>query len=69
MAPHVFEGAVITGAVGNTTALMVVSRHPAIELTVLAGVEPQAEVSLYLAFIVQQPFVLVSKAFATANVP
>ena len=39
------------------------------ELVEFAGVVPHALVSLYLAFIVQQPAVFVSKAFAAANVP
>ena len=69
IAAQVFAGAVITGAVGKTTALIVLSWQPAIELTEFAGVEPQADVSLYLAFIVQQPFVLLSKRFAAVKVP
>jgi hypothetical protein len=35
----------------------------------LAGVDPQAAVSLYLALIVQHPYVLVSKLFAALRVP
>ena len=57
-------GAVMTGAAGNTTAFVVPSWHPTIGLTALAGVEPQLAVSLYLAFIVQHPFMFVSNALA-----
>jgi hypothetical protein len=68
MDAHVLAGAVMTGAVGNTTALIVVSWQPEIELTVLAAVVPQADVSLYRALMVQHPFVLFSKALALVNV-
>jgi hypothetical protein len=49
------------GADGKTTALIVASRQETFELTEPAGVEPHAEVSLYLAFIVQHPGVFDSK--------
>ncbi len=41
---HVLAGSVITGALGNTTALVVPSWQLELVLVELAGVEPQAEV-------------------------
>ena len=66
---HVFTGSIITGAGGNTTALIVLSWHAGIRLVELASVVPQSAVSLYLAFMVQHPYVFVSNAFAEANDP
>ena len=48
------------GAGGKTTALMVTSWHETSVLTELAGVEPHADVNLYLAFTVQHPGVFES---------
>ena len=62
-APHVLPGAVIIGASGNTTAFLVISWQAAIPLIASAGVVPQEDASLYLAFIVQHPAVFVSKLF------
>jgi len=59
----------MTGANGKTTALIVLSMHAGVPLVVFAAVPPQADVSLYLAFIVQHPGVLVSSALAEAIVP
>jgi len=69
MAAQAFEGDVITGAKGNTTAYMVPSWHAAKELVELAGVNPHTDVSLYLALMVQHPAVFVSRLFAAVNVP
>jgi hypothetical protein len=66
---HVFVGAFRTGAAGKTTAFIVVSWQAALELVELAAVDPQADVNLYLAFMVQQPGVFVNNAFAAAKVP
>lgn len=68
-AAQVFAGAVMTGAAGNTTALITPDWQAAIELVAFAAVDPHATVNLYLALIVQQPETLVSKAFAVANDP
>ena len=69
MDAHVLAGVVMTGAVGKTTAYIVLSWQAESVLIEFAGVEPHADCSLYLAFIVQHPFVLFSKLFAVANVP
>jgi hypothetical protein len=67
MDAHELAGSVITGALGNTTALIVASWQPAVELVEPAAVEPQADVNAYLAFMVQQPGVLFNNAFAAPS--
>ena len=59
--PALITGA--DGAVGNTTAFIVVSWHKGSELIAFAGIVPHADVNLYLALIVQQPAVLTNKLF------
>jgi len=66
---QLFDGAVMTGPEGKTAALIVVSWHAGIALVALAGVVPHADVSLYLAFMIQHPGVFVSKVFVADNVP
>lgn len=64
---QVLIGTVNTGAAGKTTALTVASGQ--ITLMEFARVLPQSAVSLYLALIVQQPAVLLSKALAVVRSP
>ena len=66
---QVLAGAAIVGAVGNTTALIVLSWQAVNELVAFAAVPPHAAVSLYRALMVQHPEVLVNNAFAAARVP
>jgi len=66
---HVLADAVKTGAAGKTTTLIETSWQVGIPLVPPAGVEPHATVSLYLAFIVQQPGLFESNALAEANDP
>jgi len=66
---HVFAGAVIIGAEGKTNVVIVLSWQAGIPLVVFAGIDPHAAINLYLAFMVQHPAVVVSKAFAAANEP
>lgn len=66
---QVFAGAVITGAGGNTMAVVVLSWQAVMELMVPAGLVPQRIADLYLALIVQQPGVLANSPFVAAKVP